>query len=370
MTSQGERSVKRNSNIAEWVAVARFPKFGAKRLGLLMRTFESGADVLRASVADLVLSGIEPGLAELFVGGRQTLSANEEAERLQQHQATAITILDDDYPHPLHDLFDPPALLFYRGELPDPSRATLSVVGSRYPTSYGKRVTREIVDVVARSGVTIVSGMAYGVDSLAHSATVEAGGKTVAVLGGGVDVPSLYPVANRGLASRILASDGCLLSEFPLGTHVTKQHFPFRNRIIAALSQATLVVEAKITSGSLITARSALDINRDVFAVPGPIHCPLSEGPNNLIKTGAHVATGPEDLLLRFGLQPAKIKPTFIAGSAEEASIHSTLGPDPLHVDELTTKTNLPAHVISSTLTLMEIKGSARHLGGLYYVRG
>jgi DNA processing protein len=370
MTSQGKQSVKRDSRVAEWAAVARFPKFGAKRLGLLMRTFGSGADVLRASVADLVLCGIEPLLAELFVGGRRSLSINEEAERMQQHNITAVTILDETYPQPLHDLFDPPALLFYRGELPDPTRATLSVVGSRYPTSYGKRVTREIVDAVARSGAIIVSGMAYGIDALAHDATVEAGGKTVAALGGGADNPSLYPKANQGLASRILSSGGCLLSEFPVGTHVAKQNFPFRNRIIAALSQATLVVEAKITSGSLITARSALDIHRDVFAVPGPVHSPLSQGPNNLIKTGAQVATGPEDLLLRLGLQPVKAKHMFVAGSMEESTIHSALGHDPLHADEITTKTNLPAQTISSTLTLMEIKGSARHLGGLYYVRG
>ena len=358
------------NDIASWVALARFPKFGAKRLGLLMRTFSTGTDVLTASQSDLILAGIDASLAELFLAARDKLSPEQEAAKLERHEVTAVTILDEDYPAPLRDLFDPPALLFYRGNFPELSRPLIAVVGSRHPTPYGKRVTRELVDPVARSGAVVISGMAYGIDTIAHDVTVEAGGKTVAVLGGGVDDASLYPVANRTLSQRILASGGCLLSEFPIGTQVAKQNFPFRNRIIAALSQATLVVEAKLTSGSLITARAALEIHRDVFAVPGPIHSELSEGPNNLIKTGAQVATCADDLLLRLGLTAQPPRTQFISGSAEEAALYTVLNTDALHVDELTLKTGLDAKTVSSTLTLMEIKGSTRHLGGLYYVRG
>ena len=219
-------------------------------------------------------------------------------------------------------------------------------------------------------GAVIVSGLAYGVDAIAHRATLDAGGTTVAVLGGGLDEENVYPSQHRTLAAHIVAGGGAVVSEFPIGTHVMKQNFPFRNRVISGLSRGTLVIEAKATSGSLITARCAMEAGRDVFAVPGSIHSELSEGPNNLIKTGAFAVTTPADVLSRLGLEVRETKPDYAPGSAEEKTIYDALTREPQHVDELTAKTNLAPATISSTLTLMEMKGSARHLGGLYYVRG
>ena len=267
-------------------------------------------------------------------------------------------------------IFDPPPVLFVRGVLPDPKRVHLAVVGTRKPSTYGLQVTQEFVGPIARSGVVIVSGLAYGVDAAAHEATLEVGGTTVAILGGGLDDDNVYPSQHRALASRIVAGGGAVISEFPVGTHAMPQNFPFRNRIIAGMTRGTLVTEALIKSGSLITARGAIEIGRDVFAVPGSIYSPLSEGPNNLIKTGSFPVTTPEDVLSRLGMVVRETKPDYVPGSVEERTVYDALTREPLHVDELTVATGMEPRSVTSTLTLMELKGSARHLGGLYYVRG
>jgi len=353
-----------------WLGLIRFPKFGAVRVKRLSDAFPNMEDAFRAPKDGLVAAGIEPKVAEQFVFERDAIHPDEELARLAAHGARAITIRDPNYPPDLRTIYDPPAVLFVRGALPDPARAHLAVVGSRHPSRYGEQVTREFVEPIARSGVVVVSGLAYGIDAVAHQSALDAGGTTVAVLGGGLDEDNVYPSQHRTLASQIIAGGGAVLSEFPIGTHVMKYNFPFRNRIISGLSRGTLVVEAKATSGSLITARCAVEHNRDVFAVPGPIHSPLSEGPNNLIKTGAFPVTTAEDVLSRLGLEVRETKPDYAPGSADEKTIYDALTREPQHADELTAKTNLAPSVVTSTLTLMEMKGSARHLGGLYYVRG
>lgn len=353
-----------------WVALVRFPKFGSVRIGKLAAAFPTMADAFAAPVAELVAAGIDAKLAEQFAFERASIDPDAELARLHEHGVTAVTIRDAAYPAALKTIFDPPAVLFVRGTLPDPNRAHLAVVGSRQPTAYGTRVTEEFVTPIATSGVVIVSGLAYGVDAIAHRATVEAGGTTIAVLGGGLDDANVYPSQHRALASQIVAHGGAIVSEFPVGTHVMKQNFPFRNRVIAGLSHGTLVIEAKATSGSLITARAAMEAGRDVFCVPGSIYSELSEGPNNLIKTGAIPVTTPADVLSRLGLEVRETKPDYVPGSAEEKTIYDSLSREAMHADEITAKTGLAPSVVTSTLTLMEMKGSARHLGGLYYVRG
>ncbi len=282
-----------------------------------------------------------------------------------------ITPQHERYPELLKQIHDPPELLYVRGTLPPRDALCLAVVGSRKATMYGARAIDEIVEPIARSGVVIVSGLAYGIDALAHRAALKAGGVTVAVLGSEVDERGMMPSGHRELAREIIERGGAIISEYPAGTRVEEWHFPVRNRIIAGMSQATLVVEAAVKSGSLITAKAANDAGRDVFAVPGSIALETCAGPNNLIKMGARVATCPEDILSVLGVTNASEPKTIpVAGSPTEAKILEILTRNPLHVDDIARAAGLPISTATSTLTLMEMKGSARHMGGMHYARG
>jgi len=359
-----------NNDTKFWISLVRFPKFGPVRIKKLAAAFHSMEAAFSSSRDELIAAGIEPKIADQFIFERASIHPDEEAAKLVTHNVTAVTFQDDAYPPDLKTIFDPPPVLFVRGVLPNPKRVHLAVVGTRKPTQYGLQVTKEFVGPIAKSGVVIVSGLAYGIDAAAHEATLEVGGTTVAILGGGLDDDNVYPSQHRALANRIVAGGGAVISEFPVGTHPMPQNFPFRNRIIAGMTRGTLVTEALIKSGSLITARGAIEIGRDVFAVPGSIHAPMSEGPNNLIKTGSFPVTTPEDVLSRLGMVVRETKPDYVPGSAEERTVYDALTREPLHVDEITVATGMEPRTVTSTLTLMELKGSARHLGGLYYVRG
>lgn len=285
---------------------------------------------------------------------------------------TMRTISADDahYPARLKQIHKPP-LLYVRGEMTDPDEPCFAVVGTRAPTPYGKQIVGELVEPLARAGLTIVSGLALGIDALAHEAALRAGGRTIAVLGGGADDDSIYPVANRNLAFRIIKEGGAVISEFPPGTESFKSNFPQRNRIISGLSIGVLIIEAKEGSGSLITARAALDQNREVFAVPGDITRQTSVGPNNLIKMGARPVTTASDILEALGLENLKeaaVARTVHPDSKEEAALLPHLSREPVHIDELVRASGLPVATVGSALTLMEIKGKIRHLGGMNYV--
>lgn len=356
-------------DLAYWLALVRFGGFGPVRLGKLARRFPNMQKAFEAGASALVEAGIEPQVSSRFLQERIHLDPNAELARLEASGARAVTILDDDYPTALKTLYDPPALLFVRGTLPENTRKHLAVVGSRKATGYGREAVEFLVSPLAKAGVVIVSGLAYGIDACAHHACLEAGGATVAVLGSGVDGESIYPSANRALASRILASGGALISEFPLGTSPLKQNFPIRNRIIAGLCDGTLVIEAALKSGSLITARAALEAGREVYAVPGPIHAPLCEGPNNLIKMGATPATQPSDFFGMHELDSQSSAPTYQPVNEEERVVFSCLGHTPYHIDEIVRASGLPPQTISKNLTMLEMKGAIRHDGGQYYSR-
>lgn len=350
-----------------WLALIRFGKFGPVRIGKLARRFASMKQAFEASASAFLEAGIEPNVAGRFLQERIHLNPEEELARLEASGARAVTIKDDDYPSALKTLFDPPAILFVRGSLPEQSRKHLAVVGSRKASGYGKDVARFLIEPLAKAGVVIVSGLAYGIDAHAHHLCIESGGTTVAVLGSGVDNYSIYPSANRALASQILAHGGALISEFPIGTSPLKQNFPIRNRIIAGLCDGTLVIEAAVKSGSLITARAALEAGRDVYAVPGPIHAPLSEGPNNLIKMGAIPVTKPSDILGMDELGEQATKEKYQPINEDERAILETLGHTPSHIDEVIRHANLSTPTISKTITMLEMKGVIRHDGGQYY---
>ena len=263
-----------------------------------------------------------------------------------------------EFPRRLREIPDAPEELFVKGNLPDErSTRLLTVVGSRKFSTYGRDACREIVGGLAPYPITIVSGLAIGIDTLAHQAALEAGLKTIAVPGSGLGEAVLYPRINLKLARKILAAGGSLASEFPDDTRAQKYSFPRRNRIMAGLSEGVLIVEAQKKSGTLITAHLALDYNRLVFAVPGSIFSGKSEGTNTLIKEGAIPVTTAEDILAAFGIEPSPESKTFAEVSDDERMLLSALGDEELAHDELTRKLAWPTPKVNTLLTSLELKG-------------
>jgi DNA processing protein len=274
----------------------------------------------------------------------------------------AITPHDERYPAVLGEIAHPPKQLYINGEL-ETSRPLVAVVGSRKATSYGQEAATRIAGELARSGVGVVSGLAFGIDAAAHRAAVDAGGYTVAVMASGLDI--IHPVRNRQLARDIIASGGALVTEYRNGTPPTRQRFPARNRIIAGLCAGTIIVEAGVRSGALITAEFALEENRDVMAVPGNITQPLSEGTNNLIKAGAAPVTNADDVLDVLGLEPPaeESAPKAQAATAEEAHILELLSQGITETDALIYHAGWSAAEFNRIIATMEISGSVRRTG-------
>ncbi len=276
------------------------------------------------------------------------------------------TVLDNDYPELLKSIFNPPLVLYCRGSLSSAlQRWNLGVVGTRKPSGYGKAMTGEIVAPLAKAGITIVSGLAYGIDTCAHKAALKAGGKTVAVLAHGLE--QVYPPQNRKLAEEIL-SGGALVSEYEPGSKLDRWNFSIRNRIISGLSQGVLVTEGPITSGALITAKYALDQNRDIYALPGQVNLPNAQGPNHLIKQGAKLVTQPEDILQDFGieLQPPQQLDLFPELSEAEQKVLDIFRKEQRDIsfDELLLLTGFNIGQLSIALLNLELKGLLLKSGG------
>jgi DNA processing protein len=359
-----------NPDLPFWLALLRHKKFGPVRLKKLSKAFPSMKDAFFASREDLLRAGIETKIVTEFLEKRSEINPEKELEEIIKHNLKILLLTDPDYPVLLKEIHDPPPLLFYKGAIPSSERQHIAVVGSRKPSHYGKRIVDRIVAPLAGSRSVIVSGLAYGIDTLAHKATLAAGGTTIAIIGSGLDDASLYPKQNKQLAEEIISMGGAIISEFPIGTPPLAQHFPMRNRLIAGMCAGTLVIEAMKKSGSLITARSALESNRDVYAVPGPIDSELSEGPNNLIKMGATPVTDVTDIIPHLQSTQSTMINTYTPGSEKEKQLYNELSLEPIHLDELVQNTPLSASEVMSTLTLMEMKGSAKHAGGHHYIRG
>ena len=292
-----------------------------------------------------------------------------------------ISIQDENYPKLLKEIKEAPEILYYRGDISctfsgkvQDIENCFAVVGTRRCSDYGKQVALEIAGDLAEAGLIIVSGLAPGIDTTSHWATVERGKKTIAVLGTGLDEKSIYPQSNLKLAEEILEKGGCLISEYPPGTPGSKITFPQRNRIISGLSLGVLVVEAKQKSGALITAEWARKQGRKIFAVPGPIHSLNSKGPNYLIKRGAKLVESANDILkeLNIGLLKSNFnKPGSLfdkVENEEENLILKTLAEESLYIDKIIEKTKLPAAKVASTLAILEIKSKIRNLGGNTFV--
>src|SRR3989344_4605567 len=282
-------------------------------------------------------------------------------------QTAEIKIEEKEYPAELKKIKDAPKILYYRGVLPRPDEKCVAIVGTRRYSPYGQQVSLKISGELADAGLSVVSGLAPGIDTFSHRAVVEKRKRTIAVLGTGLDEKSIYPQINLDLAKKILEYGGCLISELPEGAPGSKFSFPRRNRIISGLSSRVLVIEAKEKSGSLITADFAKKQNKKLFAVPGPIYSLNSSGPNKLIKQGAKLAENANDILEELNLSPVKTQQRFSAKNSEEKLILDALADGSLQVDKIIEATKLNAQAVSATLALMEISGKIRHLGGNVY---
>jgi DNA processing protein len=283
-------------------ALAHFPKITYNRYQKLAAYFSDLKNLWEAKINDLINAGLEEKVASEFLAWREKNPIEKITERLSKENITVVSINNPAYPALLKEINDPPFVLFTRGKLPNQNLPTLGVVGSRKFTDYGKFTCQEIVAPLVNNRIVIVSGLALGIDAIAHQTTLDNNGITIAVLGGGVDKKTIAPASHAKLAEQIIASGGAIISEYPPEFTPTIYSFPARNRIIAGLSLGTLVIEAADKSGALITAKCALDYNRDVFAVPHAINSPTGIGPNNLIKMGAKVVTKAEDILEAFSL--------------------------------------------------------------------
>jgi len=278
-------------------------------------------------------------------------------------QTAEIKIEEKEYPAELKKIKDAPKILYYRGVLPRPDEKCVAIVGTRRYSPYGQQVSLKISGELADAGLTVVSGLAPGIDTFSHRAVVEKRKRTIAVLGTGLDEKSIYPQINLGLAKNIIENGGCLISELPDGTSGSKFSFPRRNRIISGLSLAVLVIEAKEKSGSLITANFALKQNKKLFAVPGQIYSKNSEGPHKLIKEGAKMITSARDILDELGVKIKQIPENNTEPEDnEERAIINALRDEPLNIDKIIEKTKLSAQVVATSLALMEISGKIRSL--------
>jgi DNA processing protein len=357
-----------SNDLKYWIGFSRIPGIGRVRIGILKEKLGSLASAWAASKSDLVRSGLDEKIASGFIKNRDKISLDSELEALAKYHIKAIPFESPEYPPLLKEISDFPAVLFVRGELKSCDETSVAVVGTRRATGYGRQITEEIVGSLAANNVTIVSGLAKGIDTAAHKAALEAKGRTLAIFACGLDI--VYPPENVKLAREIMER-GALISEYPLGTKPKAEHFPQRNRILSGLSRGVLVVESGETSGALITANFALQQNREVFAVPGSILSPMSKGPNRLIQEGAKLVRNHIDVLEELNLSVLEHQyemPSLNASSEIESIIMKCISDGPVHIDQICRATGLTAAVLQSNLAVMEINGMIKHTGNLNYV--
>lgn len=338
---------------------------------ILMAYFGNFEAAWKADLKELKASKIPEKLAEKIIWSKTNINPEEEWGKILKENVTVLDYNSPDYPHLLKETPNPPFVLYVKGKTEIlNSCPMISIVGSRKYTSYGKLAAQTFAKELTQSGIVVVSGMALGIDSFAHLATLSSGGMTIAVLGNGLDDQNIYPRINFNL-SREIASQGALISEYPLGTQAGPLTFPARNRIIAGMSLGTLVIEAGEKSGALITANLALDYNREVFSVPGSIFSPESLGSNELIRKGAKLAGNMKDILEEISLSDIKTERKITVknpDNPQEKILLDALSSDPLHIDNIARLTKLETMTVSSALSIMEIKGWVKNIGGQNYI--
>ncbi len=352
-----------------WIAFNKVAGIGPARLANLLAVCGSIEAAWRASIQQLRAAHLDRRTLENLLQARREIDPAQEWQRVQQAGIQVLTWDDDAYPTLLRHVDAPPPVLYVQGELTPADDLAIAIVGTRRASAYGREVTHQLATELARHGVTVVSGLALGVDAVAHQAALEAGGRTLAILGTGVD--QIYPLQNRQLAQAI-CRQGALISEYPLGTRAEASNFPPRNRIISGLSQAIAVVEAGQRSGALITAQFAADQGRDVFAVPGNILNPGSAGCNELIRQGATPLLAPSDLLEYLNITSWNAQQSarqLVPADPLEAQLLLHLSGEPCHIDDIVRASALPASQVSSLLAMMELKGLVRQPIALSYVK-
>lgn len=361
---------------AAWIyALSRIPGAGNKTILSLLRAFGSGQNAWEtvANTGSTLPDDIRPQAIRALRDTLPRLEPDRLWQELQTSGITPIGYTDDRYPALLREIPDAPPILYVRGAYDwHVSHPMITIVGTRKPSIYGRQVAQDFARRLAQAGCTVISGLAFGVDGLAHEATLESGGRTIAVIGSGVNDASIAPQSHLSLAHRIMEHDGAVISEFVPGTGVTVGTFPARNRIMAGMSPLTLVIEAGEQSGTLITARLALEYNRDVCAIPGSIFAPGAAGCHQLIQRGAKLVTSIEDILEEFpalSMDPSPLASSVPTLPDDEQMLFELLGREPLHIDVIILRAKRTASEITALLTLLEMKGLAKNIGGMHYMR-
>lgn len=350
-----------------WVGFSLIPGIGRVRLGQLESYFGTLKDAWAASPLELKHAGLDGGSISAITSQRDKISLEAEMEKLARHNVVVLNHHDPRYPSRLKEIYDYPPVLYIKGSLLPEDEWCLAVVGTRRATVYGRQVAEEIVTDLAQSKITIASGLARGIDSIAHQSALAVGGRSLAVFACGLD--RVYPSENTHLARDIM-QHGALISEYPLGTRPRAENFPRRNRIMSGLSLGVLVVEAGETSGAMITAHLALEQNREVFAVPGSVLSPASRGTNYLIQEGAKLVRSYKDILEELNLMTVARQMELrevIPASDTESVLLKNLSAEPTHIDEVCRNSGLPIATVSSTLAMMELKGMVKQLGPMSY---
>lgn len=352
-----------------WLGFNLVKGIGPAKVQALLNNFGDLRSAWDAREVQLRKIGFDKRAIDSFLATRAKLDLDQCLADVQAIGVSLLTWNSESYPSYLREIDGAPPLIYVHGSLEEIDRWAVAVVGTRRLTSYGRQVTQELVTGLVLNGVTIVSGLARGIDAIAHKTALDHGGRTIAVLGSGPDC--IYPPENRSLARQIVNGRGAVISEYGMGVQPEAKNFPPRNRLISGLSLGVIVVEAGDRSGAGITARFALEQGRDVFAVPGNINSPASMGTNRLIQQGAKLVAGVDDVLeelnLAMVLEHSAVQ-LALPETEDESAIFAYLSGQPVHVDDLSRSTGLSSSVVSSTLTLMELKGMVRQAGGMNYV--
>ena len=366
-----------NENLKYWLALNKVPGLGPVTIKKLYDHFGAIEAVWSAGEREVLgLEGFNRPAIRSFIENRSKIDPDAERDLVNRRQISVLTLEDEAYPSQLKNIYDPPPVIYIRGDLTPANTKMIAMVGTRRASRYGLETAKKLAGQLSAVGLTIVSGLAAGIDTAAHEGALAAGGRTVAVFGCGVDV--IFPAENKPLAEKIERS-GALLSEFPLGLTGDRSTFPRRNRIISGLSLGVIVVEGHYDSGAMITAKEALEQGREVFAVPGSVELEQSKGPHWLIKQGAKLVESVEDVLeeLKFQMpndksqtndksQITKIKPANL--SLEEEKIYEALSAEPRHLDEIAIEAGLPVQQAAALLTILEIKKVVRQLPGKMFI--
>ena len=357
-----------NKDLKYWIGFSFIPGIGRVRLGQIENYFGNLEAAWNAPAGELKKAHLDDSIIHAVTTWRPRLSLDEEIEKMKRHGVQALTWHDEKYPARLKEIYDYPPILYVKGEILPEDEWCLAIVGTRLATAYGRQVTEEIATDLAHNKITVVSGLARGIDTIAHQAALEAGGRTIAVSACGLDI--IYPIENSNLAKQII-EHGAIISEYPLGTKPKPEYFPRRNRILSGISLGVLVTEAGESSGALITADLALEQNRDVLAVPGSVLSLASYGTNHLIQQGAKLVQNCQDILeelnLRAVAQQLEFKEIIPTSDTESLLLHK-LSAEPSHIDEICAGSGLPVSTVSSTLAMMELKGLIKSIGSMKYV--